>query len=167
MDFNMIVACDLNGIIGNNNKIPWHIPDDLKHFKNLTENNIIVMGRKTFDSLPFKPLKNRINIVLSNTMKHNDDNSIIVTNKENVYKVLENIKSQYPEKKIFIIGGNEIYNLFFNECTKIYLTLVSSIFPGDTKLECFQEIIKCKLINGPELCRHKDLSYYFLDFSKE
>ena len=50
MDFNMIVACDLNGIIGNNNKIPWHIPDDLKHFKNLTENNIIVMGRKTFNS---------------------------------------------------------------------------------------------------------------------
>ena len=64
-DFEMVVAVDTNGCIGKANSIPWHLPEDLKHFKELTLNQIVIMGRRTFESLPNGPLKNRLNIVIS------------------------------------------------------------------------------------------------------
>ena len=64
-NFELVVAMDVDGCIGSNNTIPWSLPEDLKHFKELTENNIVIMGRKTFESLPNGPLKNRMNIVIS------------------------------------------------------------------------------------------------------
>jgi len=66
MKCELIVACTKDGIIGYNNKIPWHIPEDLKYFRNTTLNSIVIMGRKTFESLPNGYLKNRINIVITN-----------------------------------------------------------------------------------------------------
>ena len=64
--FELIVACTPSGVIGNNNTIPWHIPEDLTHFRKITEGHIVIMGRKTFESLPNQiPLKKRYNIVLT------------------------------------------------------------------------------------------------------
>ena len=160
----MIVACDFNGVIGIDNSIPWYIPEDLKNFKLLTNNHILVMGRKTFESLPNGPLKNRIHIVLSNSMKnyHNND-KVIITNLDNVNNVINNVKK---DKKVFVIGGNEIYNLFFDKCSKFHLTFVCKKFNGDTHLDCLDKILKSKLINSTNILRYQDIPYYFLTYSK-
>jgi dihydrofolate reductase len=122
MNFELIVASDKNGVIGNNNTIPWHIPEDLKHFRQLTINNIVVMGRKTFESLPNGPLKDRINIVITqNPHQYKNTDSVIYANMENIFDI---IKHNQANKKVFIIGGSEIYNLFFNYCSIIHLTRV-------------------------------------------
>lgn len=121
-DFEMLVAIDNNNIIGTNNTIPWHIPEDLKRFQEITLNNVIVMGRKTFESLPNGKLKNRINIVITNNITNkNTDNDLIFTNMNNFYTIIDNYISN---KKIYIIGGSEIYKLFYNNCKIIHLTKV-------------------------------------------
>lgn len=125
MNFELIIASDKNGVIGNNNAIPWHVPEDLKRFRLLTLNNIVVMGRKTFESLPNGPLKDRINIVITqnpNQYANADSSSLFFTNMENAFDVIKN--HQTENKKVFIIGGSEIYKLFFNYCSTIHLTHV-------------------------------------------
>jgi dihydrofolate reductase len=127
MNFELIVASDKNGVIGNNNTIPWHIPEDLKRFRQLTLNNIVVMGRKTFESLPNGPLKDRINIVITqNPHQYKNTDSVIYSNMENVFDI---IKHNSENKKVFIIGGSEIYKLFFNNCSTIHHTLVHIELP--------------------------------------
>ena len=125
MNFELIVASDKNGVIGINNTIPWHIPEDLKHFRQLTLNNIVVIGRKTFESLPNGPLKDRINIVITQNphqYKNAESSSVFFTNMENVFNVIK--FHQTENKKVFIIGGSEIYKLFFNYCGTIHHTQV-------------------------------------------
>lgn len=122
MNFELIVASDKNGVIGYNNTIPWYIPEDLKRFRQLTLHNIVVMGRKTFESLPNGPLKDRINIVITqNPHQYKNTDSVIYANMDNVFDI---IKHNSANKKVFIIGGSKIYNLFFNYCSIIHLTLV-------------------------------------------
>lgn len=121
-DFEMLVAVDNNNAIGSNNTIPWYIPEDLKRFQDITKNNIVVMGRKTFESLPNGKLKNRINIVITNNITNmNNEPDLIFTNMNNFYTIIDNIKNN---KKVFIIGGSEIYKLFYNNCKLIHLTKV-------------------------------------------
>ena len=130
-DFEMLVAIDNNNIIGANNTIPWHIPEDLKRFQDITLNNVVVMGRKTFESLPNGKLKNRINIVITNNITNkNTDNDLIFTNMNNFYTIINNYINN---KKIYIIGGSDIYKLFYNNSkiihlTKIYLESEGSVY---------------------------------------
>jgi dihydrofolate reductase len=137
MEMELIVALNQDGVIGINNKIPWYIPEDLQRFKKMTEGNIVIMGRKTYESLPLnqRPLKNRLNIVLSrqkNIYDFEHDN-LIFTTMDNIYDIIkENIFIEEEghhydkkiKKKVFIIGGNEIYNLFINQCSIIHITEV-------------------------------------------
>lgn len=137
MEMELIVALNQDGVIGINNKIPWYIPEDLQRFKKMTEGNIVIMGRKTYESLPpnHRPLKNRLNIVLSrqkNIYDFEHDN-LIFTTMENIYDIIkENIfieEEGYDDdkkikKKVFIIGGSEIYKLFINQCSIIHITEV-------------------------------------------
>jgi dihydrofolate reductase len=123
MNFELIFASDKNGVIGNNNTMPWHIPEDLQHFRQLTINNIVIMGRKTFESLPNGPLKDRINIVITkNPSSYTNTDSTIFADMENVFDILK--KPNNTNKKVFIIGGSEIYKLFFNYCGTIHHTQV-------------------------------------------
>ena len=103
---NLIVAFNKKNVIGLNNKIPWHIPEDLKEFKRLTNNQIIVMGRKTFESLPNGPLKNRIHVIITNQTGYYDNNNekIYYCNLKQSFSLLNKIKSE-TQKDIFIIGG--------------------------------------------------------------
>ena len=132
----LIVAVNQDGIIGINNKIPWHIPEDLKRFKQLTEGHIVIMGRKTYESLPPKnrPLKNRVNIVLTSKpglyfSKENDENdennnNLSFTTRENLSNVIKKNLVGGVAKRIFIIGGSEIYHLFIDYCSIIHMTRV-------------------------------------------
>jgi len=122
----IIVAVAENNVIGKDNKLIWHLPEDLKRFKRLTTGHTIIMGRKTFESLG-RVLPNRKHIILCNDMQMNIDN-------ENV-EVLEDISmlKEYidSEEEHFIIGGATIYKLLIPYANKLYLTLIHEEFDGD------------------------------------
>ena len=117
MEIHLIWAQDYNGGIGKSNRLPWQISEDLKNFKSLTLNSTVIMGRKTWDSLPFKPLPSRRNIVLSSQsikgveVYHNYDTC-------NQSLISDSIE------KIFIIGGSRIYKLFFEYADFLHITFV-------------------------------------------
>lgn len=120
---NLIVAAGMNREIGANNKLLWKLSNDLKFFKEVTLGKTIVMGRKTFESLPGK-LPNRKHIVLSRSEHKSDDMDIEYVN--DINQLLERLKQS--DEDVFIIGGAEIYNLFMPYADKIYCTLVYSTF---------------------------------------
>lgn len=116
----IVVAMSRNNIIGFQNRLPWHLPADLKYFKQLTLNKTIVMGRKTFESIG-RPLPQRENIILSRQ-------SISFEG----CKVISNLKELSFEKEIMIIGGAQIYTLALPLVTDLYITWVDGDFEGDT-----------------------------------
>lgn len=124
-----VVATDLNGCIGKDGKMPWHIPADLKRFRELTEGGVVIMGRKTFDSLDCKSLPNRMNIVIGSTMKFDD---YYGNNKELLYcEGIDDalmIAKHYVEQKqldaIWIIGGAEIYEQTMKYVDEVEHTVV-------------------------------------------
>ena len=130
---NLIVGFNHKNVIGNDNKIPWYIPEDLKLFQKITKNHIIVMGRKTFESLPNGPLKNRINVVITNQRELYDKNNetLIYTNFANSFALLETLQKE-TQKEIFIIGGNTIYKQYFEYCTKFHISFINNTQSGDT-----------------------------------
>lgn len=130
---NLIVGFNHKNVIGNDNKIPWYIPEDLKLFQKITKNHIIVMGRKTFESLPNGPLKNRINVVITNQKELYDKNNetLIYSNFENSFALLETLQKEM-QKEVFIIGGNTIYKQYFEYCTKFHVSFINNTQSGDT-----------------------------------
>jgi dihydrofolate reductase len=123
----LVVAIADNGVIGDHGKIPWRIADDMKHFKALTVGKPCVMGRKTWDSLPRKPLPDRTNIVLTrDTAFSAADAAIVYTMDE----ALAYAASEQP-REIAVIGGADIYNAALPRASRIYLTEVHRDFPGD------------------------------------
>ena len=115
MEIHLIWAQDFQGGIGKNGKLPWHIPEDLKNFKKLTLGSTIIMGRKTWDSLPVKPLPKRKNIVLSSQKQ----NCV-----ETYYSYNDCINSLKKIDKVFIIGGRSVYKLFFNDADYLHITQI-------------------------------------------
>ena len=114
-----IVAVDNNWGIGYNGELLAHIPEDLKRFKSLTENNVVIMGRKTWDSLPNKPLSNRINYVIT---RESRPSSADVS-----FFDMNCIKMEMQKKKdynYFIIGGGEIYKQLLPYCDRVYITKI-------------------------------------------
>lgn len=122
----IIVAIAENNVIGKDNQLIWHLPEDLKRFKRLTTGHTIIMGRKTFESLG-RVLPNRKHVVLCNDMKLDIDN-------ENV-EVLPDIsmlkKYMDDEEEHFVIGGATIYRLLMPYASKMYVTLIHQEFEGD------------------------------------
>jgi dihydrofolate reductase len=121
----IIVAVAENDVIGKNNSLLWHISEDLRRFKQLTENNTVIMGRKTYFSLPFRPLKNRRNIVISESLALIDGVEV-VNSLQNAFELCKN------DREVFIIGGASIYCQSMDLADRIYLTTVYKAFDGDT-----------------------------------
>lgn len=146
-----IVAIDKNHGIGNNGSMPWpHLKDDLKWFKSNTLNQVVIMGRKTWNSIGNTPLPNRINIVISKSFINNCDFSC-----NSPLTALEKAKLSWPEKDIFIIGGSSIYQEFFNVIDKFYITEINHTYTCDTFFdfnlvkENFKKIKTHVIINEP------------------
>lgn len=119
----IIVAMSNNNVIGINNKLPWHLSDDLKRFKSLTQGNQIVMGRKTFESIG-RPLPNRDNIIITRDLNSKIEGVKIISKIEDI---------PYSEdQKTFIIGGGEIYSQTINLCDELFITQINSEIQGDT-----------------------------------
>ena len=148
MSYSIIAAIGKNNELGKDNDLIWHLPNDLKFFKEVTTGKTIIMGRKTFNSLP-KMLPNRKHIVLSSS----DD----FPSEVKVFHKLEDILDYFKDtdEELFIIGGGSIYKLFLDYANKLYLTEVDAecktadtYFPIFDKDEYDKEIIKENEDNG-------------------
>ena len=125
MSFSAIAAHDINNVIGGDNKLLWDLPEDLKRFRYITTNATIVMGRKTHESIG-KALPNRINIILTTDPDYESEGCI-------VYNDMNEILADYSDSgEVFIIGGGEIYKIFFPHIDRLYITVVEGEYKGDT-----------------------------------
>ncbi len=122
MTLSIIVAVASDGAIGRANDLLWHLPADLKRFKELTTGHTILMGRKTFESLPHGPLPNRRNIIISRSLPAQPGAEVYPT----IQQALEACAS---DEEVFIIGGGEIYRQLLPNTEQIYLTRVQASFP--------------------------------------
>ncbi len=133
----IIAAIAENRAIGKDNKLLWHISEDLKRFKKLTTGHAIIMGQKTFESLE-KSLPNRTNIIISNSFNFNPQDVIVTRSIEEALK-----KAKEAEKEeIFICGGGSIYRKFMPLADKLYLTIVEGNFEADTFFPDYSEFKK-------------------------
>lgn len=122
----LIAAMSENGVIGNNNALPWHLPEELKYFREKTRGKPVVMGRKTFESMGSKPLPNRLNIILTHALNVTVPECIVVHSTEEALKAAGN------SEEIMIIGGAKIYEAFLPVASRLYLTIVHQNYVGDT-----------------------------------
>jgi dihydrofolate reductase len=126
MTLTAIAAVAQNGVIGNNNDLIWHLPDDLKHFKELTKGHTIIMGRKTWESIGAKPLPHRKHIIITRNADYNAEGAEVVTNIKDALALTEG------DDQPFIVGGGEIYQLALPYLDRMELTIVHHNFEGDT-----------------------------------
>lgn len=131
-----IAAMAKNRVIGNGNAIPWHVPEDFKFFKQTTMGGILLMGRKTYESIG-RPLPGRITVVLSRSGKL----SAGTPPNENLFCIRELSELEFiaPERKIFVAGGAEIYRQLLPLCAELFLTKIDAEPQGDTFFPPFEE----------------------------
>jgi dihydrofolate reductase len=161
--YNIIVAFDVNLGIGINNRLPWHMPDDLKQFSKLTRGNgknAVIMGKNTWNSLPIKMLAGRDNLILSSELVIEENtpfNNYIKT--FNTLQKLTNFCEKNNYEEVWIIGGSQIYNLFLDnkKVDKIYATIINKQYKCDT---FFPKIINAKVISKTDKSLENiDISY--------
>ena len=128
MVISLIVAASTNNAIGKNNQMLWHLPNDLKFFKNTTWAMPVAMGRKTFESLGSKPLNGRVNIIITKQKNWKANGVVVVNSIEDAVFVAQ----QNDFKEIMIAGGGEIYKQALDKAHRIYLTRVHAEIEGDT-----------------------------------
>jgi len=125
MKISLIVAMAANRVIGSNGQMPWHLPADLKRFKQITWGKPIVMGRKTFEAIG-KPLPGRSNIIVSNNKNYSQPDCLVFNDVENALQSC----AECPE--IFVIGGSMLYQALLPRADYLYLTEIKKEFVGDT-----------------------------------
>lgn len=149
MSVSMIAAVGKNLELGKNNNLIWHFKEDMKFFKDTTMGHTVVMGRKTFESLP-KALPGRKNIVISSNAEYQAQGATVVTSVEEALQIADN-------EEIFVLGGGKIYAEFLPYADKLYLTEIDAecedadtYFPQFNKSEYIKEIINYYDIDGVE-----------------
>lgn len=148
----LIAACSENLVIGNDNRLIWHIPGDLKRFKSLTTGYPVLMGSKTYESIG-KPLPNRTNIIITRN-KHYENCE--------VYNNIEDALDKYKNENLFVIGGGEIYKQLIDKGDKIELTLIDKHYNGDTY---FPEIDMSKWVESKrETHTTDDFTYHYITY---
>lgn len=128
----LIAAVDKNFAIGNKGKLLVHIPSDLKRFRQMTLNKVVVLGRKTLETFPQKqPLELRTNIILSKNKDYSVKGAIVVNSKEELFEKLK----EYNTDDIFIIGGESIYNMMLDYCDEAFITRLDYEYEADSHIE--------------------------------
>lgn len=131
----MIWAQTTEGVIGDQNHLPWRIPEEMAHFQNTTKNQIVLMGRRTFESLGSKPLKNRFNYVLTNNLADETNteplkNLCFIDNISAVVSTFANSR----DKDLYIIGGNQVFQTFLPYTKQIIRTTIHHPYHGSLKI---------------------------------
>ncbi len=169
MKISISAAIGKNRELGKGNKLLWHIPEDFKRFKALTNGHAIIMGRKTWDSLPTKPLPNRLNIVISHDASRQQSGLVFSSSLEDAIKTgkafeADNLKINTNHKpEIFVIGGGQIYQQAVGIADKLYLTLVDGAFDADTFFPEYSEFRKVVFEKEGQSVRSK---YKFIELEK-
>jgi dihydrofolate reductase len=133
----LVVAVSKNGIIGRAGKLPWRLSSDVRFFKKITMGKPIIMGRKTWESLPRRPLPGRDNIVLTRQADYKAEGAIVVRDVETALSTARTLAGRAGVDEIAVIGGAEIYQLFLPIAHRIYLTVVDLHVEGDTRFPSF------------------------------
>jgi dihydrofolate reductase len=158
----IIVAVAENHAIGKNNKLLWHISEDMKRFKKITAGHSVIMGKKTYESLPVKPLPKRKNIVIT------DIPGETIEGCEMAYSINDALTKLDEDKENFVIGGASIYKQFFSLADKLYITRVHATFDADTYFpeinEKQWEIIETE---QPKEKHPDGLRYSFVTYSRK
>ena len=156
---NLIVAVAQDWGIGKNNDLLFHIPKDKAFFKGKTINQVVVMGRKTFESLPGKsPLKDRVNIVLTNNESYKADDIVVCSS----INALKEELTKYDDKEIYVIGGESIYEYFLPYCEKAFVTKIHGkkdadcFFPNLDNLDNWEKAESMPVINSEDI----DIGFY-------
>ena len=125
MTVSLVVAAAKNNVIGRDGELPWHLPDDLRHFKRLTTGKPIIMGRRTFESIG-RPLPDRHNIVMTRDPDYTAGDCDVVTSASDALKLAGD------DSEVMVIGGGQVYRDFLPRADRIYLTRVQAEIDGDT-----------------------------------
>ncbi len=120
----IVVAVTKNNVIGQDGDMPWHLPADLAHFKKLTTDHVIVMGRRTWESIG-RPLPNRVNIVITRQANYEAEGATVVHS-------LKEAESVAGDRRVFVIGGGEIYREAMPHCECLHITRIDTTLAGDT-----------------------------------
>lgn len=148
----IIAAHDKNLGIGKNRKLPWHIPEDLKNFKKITQNEAVIMGRKTWESLPIQPLPNRLNIVISSQNLELPESVYCCKNIPDAINL-----SQKLGKIPYIIGGGQIYEESLKLVNKMYLTIINKKYEVDTFFPDYEKTFS--LISKENIFENNDVHF--------
>lgn len=157
---NFIVAVSNDYAIGKDNDLLFHLPTDLKYFKEKTMGKVVIMGERTYHSLPKRPLPNRVNIVLSNDPNFYDDNIVIVRNVEELFNSIKD----YDSDNVFVCGGASVYNLLMDYCEKAYITKIDKTVPADTFINNIEKMDNWVEIESSEIISENDLNFTFKIF---
>ncbi|MGP4065277.1 dihydrofolate reductase [Oceanobacillus sp. M65] len=157
----LLLAMDRNNLIGRNNDLPWHLPKDLRFFKEKTLGNTIIMGRKTFESIGF-PLPKRENIVITSSSELEKEVTCISS-----VDTIKEWNKMNPEKEYFVIGGGRLFEQVLPFADRMYITLIDEAFQGDTyfpeiSYEDWEEKSKVK----GEKDESNPYDYYFIQYDR-
>ena len=173
-NFSIVVATDSENGIGKDGKLPWHLPLDLNFFKEKTRSttdpnlkNVVIMGRKTWDSIPekFRPLPDRINVVMTRREKmYLPEGVFMASGFEEALGLLKKEKLRGKTEQVFVIGGGQIFNhsLVHPGCRKLYITEILESFGCDTFLTPFKD--RFKRTFRSQLYREKGSTFYFSQY---
>lgn len=136
MILSLIAAVAKNGVIGGGNTLLWEIPEDMKHFRDITREHTVIMGRKTYESIG-KPLPNRRNIIITRDATYSNEGIEVVNSLEEALRIASleqgrEFEENQDEVEVFVIGGGEIYKQAIDKASKLYITEVHKDFEGDT-----------------------------------
>lgn len=159
----LLVAMDRNHVIGFENGMPWHLPSDLKFFKEKTTGNTMVMGRKTYDSIG-RVLPNRRNIVLTRKQSGFPEGIEVISN----LKVVQQWNTENPGEEFFVIGGGDIFEQVLSYADRMYITWIDEAFDGDTYFPNFSDT-EWKLTKKEkgEKNEKNPYDYYFLQYDRK
>ena len=158
-----ILSADLNWGIGCGGKLLQRVPEDMRFFMNMTTGKVVIMGRETFESLPgMKPLKDRVNIVLSKNGVFDNDELIVCRSLDELFKKLEG----YSPDDVFVIGGESVYTQLLPYCTEVYVTRFEKEFEADRHFPDLDRLDNWKLVSESEPSCYKDMSFRYLKYVK-
>ena len=161
---NLIAAVDKNWGIGINNKLLVSIPEDMKFFRQTTTGKVVVMGRKTLESFPNKkPLKNRVNIVLTSDKNYQADGAVVVHSIDELHEELK----KYDSEDIYVIGGESIYRQLVDECDVAHITKIDYAYEADAFFPNLDEKPEWKITADSEEQTYFDIEYYFYKYEKK
>jgi len=143
MTLSILVILSTNNVIGRDNKLPWHMPADLKRFKNLTMGHHILMGRRTFNEIK-KPLPGRVNVVITRDPHFTAEGVAIARSIDEAISKAE----AAGDLEVFLIGGGEIFNQVIHIADRMYITRIHADIDGDTYFPEFDDVNEWKLIDA-------------------